>query len=51
MVQGLLANSQREENRVQENFDKRDKKNIDNLPAMTLFPAKGCQIAWKSQVK
>jgi hypothetical protein len=36
---------------VQENFDKRDKKSTDNLPAYTLFPANGCQIAWKSQVK
>jgi NAD(P)H-dependent flavin oxidoreductase YrpB (nitropropane dioxygenase family) len=30
---------------------KKKKKNTDNLPAETLFPAKGCQIAWKSQVK
>jgi hypothetical protein len=35
---------------VQENFDKRDKKSTDNIPAQTLFPAKGCQIAWKTQV-
>jgi hypothetical protein len=27
--------------RVQENFDKRDKKSTDNLPTSTLFPAKG----------
>jgi hypothetical protein len=27
------------------------KKSPDYLPAETLFPAKGCQIAWKSQVK
>jgi hypothetical protein len=26
-------------------------KGTDNLPAYTLFPAKGRQIAWKSQVK
>jgi hypothetical protein len=31
---------------VQENIDKRDKKSTDRD-----FPAKGCQIAWKSQVK
>jgi hypothetical protein len=36
---------------VLENFDKRDKKSTDKLPAYTLFPAKGCQVAWKSQVK
>jgi hypothetical protein len=36
---------------LQEKFDKRDKESTDNLPAWTLFPAKGCQIALKSQVK
>jgi hypothetical protein len=34
-----------------QDFDKRDKKSTDDLPAYTLFPAKGYQIAWKSQVK
>jgi hypothetical protein len=36
---------------IQENFDKRNKKSTDNLPAQTLLPAKGCQkssqIDWK----
>jgi hypothetical protein len=36
---------------IQENFDKRDKKSTDYLPAYTFFPAQGCQITWKSQVK
>jgi hypothetical protein len=36
---------------IQENFDKREKKATDNLPAQTNFPAKGCQIAWEKSSK
>jgi protein subunit release factor B len=37
---------------IQENFDKRDKKKAQiTFPLRHVFPAKGCQIVWKSQCK